>query len=292
MDYSPAKQSPSSKHIEEIVDWLQLDEWVKTLYTPDTPPVISHKTEDVQKQLSQLYHLDRCIQGARSIVQRIQTEATAEYQGLADQIANILDAADISLSASTLPKPTQHALAELSKLASNLELPNMRPESFERAIARNTIDGFRRQKQLDLLQSKTEDIWRKTEESRERQKKLMALLERRKQAGVVEQQKAREWMRNARVIAHKTEEYEQRLAELGRQRNEKKEQHEYADLKQLDEKVNALNKDVSDKRMALEGYNALPPDISLAYLKLEEAKQALDQLRIDCENAVAAAFGS
>ncbi|KAJ1843584.1 hypothetical protein LPJ57_009704 [Coemansia sp. RSA 486] len=287
MDYSPAKQGPS-KHIHDIVDWPQLDEWLKTLYAPDAPPVISQRTAETQAQLSQLHHLEKCIRSARSIVQRIQSEATTEYQGLSDQIAAILNTANISSSA--LPKPTSQALSSLSKLASTLALPNMRPESFERAISRMTIDGFRRQTQVSDLRDKRNELLRKTEESRERQRKLVILLDGRKQDSVVEQQKAREWMRNAQVIAHKSEEYEQRLEELGRERRKRGELHEYRELKNLDDRVNDLRKDVDDKQRALEGYSALPPDISLAYLKLEEAKQALDQLRIDCEDAVAAAF--
>ncbi|KAJ2235944.1 hypothetical protein H4R99_007853 [Coemansia sp. RSA 1722] len=287
MDYSPEKQGPS-KHIRDIVDWPQLDEWLKALYAPDAPPVISQRTAETQAQLSQLHHLEKCIRSARNIVQRIQSEASTEYQGLSDQIAAILNTANISSSA--LPKPTSLALSSLSKLASTLALPNMRPESFERAISRMTIDGFRRQTQVSDLRDKRNELLKKTEESRERQRKLVILLDGRKQDSVVEQQKAREWMRNAQVIAHKSEEYEQRLEELGRERRKRGELHEYQELKNLDDRVNNLRKDVDDKQRALEGYSALPPDISLAYLKLEEAKQALDQLRIDCEDAVAAAF--
>ncbi|KAJ1798369.1 hypothetical protein LPJ75_006870, partial [Coemansia sp. RSA 2598] len=142
------------KQAQGIVDWPQLDDWLKTLYAPDTAPAISHRTPEIQKQLSQLHRLDKCIGGARSIVQRIQSEATKEYEGLADQLAAILDAASISLSSPALPKTTKHALSELSKLASSLALANMRPESFERAIARAAIDGFRRQTQVDALREK------------------------------------------------------------------------------------------------------------------------------------------
>ncbi|KAJ1893706.1 hypothetical protein LPJ66_005598 [Kickxella alabastrina] len=284
--------SQNENNESEIVDWARLDQWLKSLYTPSLPPLLANRTVEMQHYLSQLFHIDACIRNAHSIVHRLQSEATNEYQALANQTSDILSHAGLPSTTSALPHPTASALAELSKTASNLGLSDMHPESFERAIAAATIDGFKRQTLVHNLVEQTETVHRKTKESRERQRLLRKLLEHRKVAAPVEQQKAREWVRNSQVIAAKTREYERRLEELAGMSEERGRVREYAEVKALDGEVGKLGVAVKGRQLALDGYKALPPDISLAYLKLEEAKMALGRLRVECENAVAAAFGS
>ncbi|KAJ2726408.1 hypothetical protein GGI07_000546 [Coemansia sp. Benny D115] len=87
-------------------------------------------------------------------------------------------------------------------------------------------------------------------------------------------------MRNAKVVAAKTQEYRDRLGELELQKT-----HEYAELKALDAKVSKREAEVREKRKACDAFGELPPDIPLAYLKLEEANNYLAQVRLECEDA-------
>ncbi|KAJ2740943.1 hypothetical protein GGI20_005521 [Coemansia sp. BCRC 34301] len=275
-----------------LIEWQHLDEWLKRLYAPSQPPLLT-KDANLQQQLSQLFLLDRPAREAQKTVERVQSEAISEYVALASYMQGILQTA--SLSASSLPATTTKALADMSGIASDLNLSDMRLESFERAVAEATILGFKRERRLEALRAQTAAIGKQARASQGRQAHLRKLLEERRAAAPIEEQKTREWLRNAEIIAQKSEEYRRRLAEATAEigsRQVAQRGLEYAQLKKLDEAVGALGASVQAKQRLNDGYAALPPDISLARLKLEEAKQALEQLRIECENAAAAAFST
>ncbi|KAJ1718040.1 hypothetical protein LPJ61_006918, partial [Coemansia biformis] len=140
-----------------------------------------------------------------------------------------------------------------------------------------------------------EAIQRQIQESRERKTRLQRLLDERTKGAPIEEQKAREWVRNADIIAQKSDEYAARLSELteaNRALRAGEQGLEYAQIRDLNAATETLGRAVLEKQSIYDGYAALPPDISLAYLKLEEAKQQRDRLRMECENAVDAAFST
>ncbi|KAJ2017303.1 hypothetical protein IWW57_001353 [Coemansia sp. S610] len=273
-------------------DWQSLEQWLKQLYAPSQPPLIT-KDSKTQQQLSQLYLLSQPVHEAQKLVERVQSEATSEYVALSSHIQTILRTAGVSLG--DLSTATTKALADMSAIASDLGLSDMRIESFERAVTEATMAGFKREQQLEAIKTQAAAIGRQTRASQERQARLRLLLEERTAAAPIEEQKTREWLRNADIIAQKSGEYRQRLNETEAE-TDKLRVHErgleYAQLSQLNASVCTLSDVVQEKQRMNDGYAALPPDISLAHLKLEEAKLALEQLRIECENAAAAAFSS
>ncbi|KAJ2802377.1 hypothetical protein H4S07_004708, partial [Coemansia furcata] len=181
-----------------LVDWQRLDEWLKRLYAPSQPPLIS-KDPKVQQQLSQLYLIDRPVREAQKLVERVQSEATKEYVALASHTQAILQAAGLAIG--DLPATTTKALADMSTIASDLGLTDMRVGSFERAVTEATMAGFKRERRLEAIRSQLTDVGRQTRASQERQTRLRQLLEQRVAAAPIEEQKTREWLRNADIIA-------------------------------------------------------------------------------------------
>ncbi|KAJ2709815.1 hypothetical protein H4R19_004056 [Coemansia spiralis] len=276
----------------ELADWAALDAWLASLYAPGQPPSVA-KDPETQQQLSRLYALDRPVREVHAIVEGVQSEAARDYTALGDQLAVILRTA--GLSPSDLPESTAKALSELSELGSRLGLGDLRPESFERAVALETMAEFQRQSAIEALRDQTEATQQQIQESRERKARLQRLLDERARTAPIEEQKAREWERNADIIAQKSAEYGRRLAELNaakRALQVRERGLEYAQIRDLNAAVEVLGQAVAEKQSIYDGYAALPPDISLARLKLEEAKQRCDRLRIECENAADAAFGT
>ncbi|KAJ2451848.1 hypothetical protein EV183_003310 [Coemansia sp. RSA 2336] len=272
------------------IDWNILDAWLRELFAPDLPPLIN-KSPAMLKQLETLYRLHRPILAVQRTVENIQSEAAREYTALAANIADILKTANITFS--SLSQPTSKALSELSATASDLGLSDMRIESFECAIAAQTIQKFKQQTEAALLAEQTHKLEEKIRASQSRQAKLRALLEERQSTVGSEEQKSREWVRNAQVVGQKSSEYRERLEGLQRTQSERQAEArglEYEQLKQLNDRVEQLRASVDEKQSMYDGYKALPPDIQLAYLKLEEAKVKLDQLRADCEVAADACF--
>ncbi|KAJ2681552.1 hypothetical protein GGH99_005149, partial [Coemansia sp. RSA 1285] len=172
---------------------------------------------------------------------------------------------------------------------------------------------FENSLRAEKARDQTRALRQKIQESQERQRRLRALLDSRRTESAVEEQKTREWLRNSAIVAQKTNEYRARLDQMMAEDQEEEEAGragsgrrvplrdtrggsngvvEYVQIKELDATVNELQGAVDERRAACAGYSALPPDIQLAYLKLEEARQTLEQLRVDCERAVAAAFDS
>ncbi|KAJ2831357.1 hypothetical protein J3B01_005366 [Coemansia erecta] len=276
----------------QSVDWPALEQWLKELYAPALPPMVT-KTPQMQHRLSTLLRLHQPILEVQHIVDAVQTEATREYTALSATISDNLQAANITLS--SLPSSTSKALSELSTTAVDLGLSDMRAESFECAVASQTMQQFKRQTEIDSLNEQTTGLQQKIRSSQNRQAKLRALLEDRRKAAPIEEQKAREWERNAQVVSQKSNEYRERLAELQRAVKESGAEErglDYDQLKELDTRVEELRATVDKKQNIYKGYEALPPDISLAYVKLEEAKVKLEQLRAECEHAVDAAFST
>ncbi|KAJ1945827.1 hypothetical protein FBU59_002200, partial [Linderina macrospora] len=153
--------------------------------------------------------------------------------------------------------------------------------------------GYKNQTQLETLETEQETVSRRIRESKERQQKLKRLLEARQKAVVVEAQKAREWTRNSEIIGKKTEEYRQRLGVLKDSAVDVRRRGvEFQQIKQLDAAVNELAMAVNAKRQAHSSYSELPPDTKLAWIRLEEARQALMQLQAECERAAERAYDS
>ncbi|KAJ2660469.1 hypothetical protein IWW48_002933 [Coemansia sp. RSA 1200] len=294
-----------------VVGWEVLDKWLKDLYAPDQlPPLVSanSSTPQLHRELSQLYITNSIIRESQSIVAQIQTESTLEYNALSARLYKILQ--PLRLVPADLSPAARDALAGLSQLACELGgVSDLRVESFERAVAARTIEQFENSLRVEKARDQTRVLRQKIHESQERQRRLRVLLDSRLAESVVEEQKTREWLRNSAIVAQKTNEYRARLDQI--MVNEEQEEAggagsgrrmplrdnrgssgvvEYAQIKELDTKVNELQSAVDERRTACAGYSALPPDIQLAYLKLEEARQTLEQLRVDCERAVAAAF--
>ncbi|KAJ2769004.1 HAUS augmin-like complex subunit 1 [Coemansia nantahalensis] len=276
----------------EPVDRAALEAWVADLFAPEPPPPVADDSE-TQQRLRQLYALDRPAREVRAIVEDLQSEVAREYAALGDLLAGILRTA--GLSPSDLPEPTATALSNLSEVADRLGLGDLRPESFERAVALETMAAFRCQSEIEALRDRTEATQRQIQESRGRKARLQRLLDERTRAAPIEEQKAREWERNADIIAQKSAEYSRRLDELdaaNRALRVRERGLEYAQIRDLNAAVELLGQAVAEKQSVYDGYAALPPDLSLARLKLEEAKQRRDRLRIECENAVDAAFSA
>ncbi|KAJ1834995.1 hypothetical protein H4S02_003204 [Coemansia sp. RSA 2611] len=275
-----------------LVGWATLDTWLKELYAPELTPMFT-KSDDMQRRLSTLYRLHQPIVEIQQIVENVQSEATREYTALSAAIADTLQTAGITVS--SLDPSASKALSELSTTASDLGLSDMRIESFECAVASQTMQAFKQQAEIDRLSEQTAALQRQMRGSQSRQAKLRALLEERSKAAPIEEQKAREWERNANVVSQKTQEYRERLAEIQGVIDERRVEErglEYAQLKELDQRVEELRAAVEYKQNRYRGYEALPPDIPLAYLKLEEARVQLEQLRIECEHAADAAFST
>ncbi|KAJ2844601.1 hypothetical protein IWW36_005120, partial [Coemansia brasiliensis] len=138
-----------------------------------------------------LYRLHKPILAVQQIVENVQSEATREYTALSANIADILKAANITLSG--LSQSTSKALSELSAIASDLGLSDMRVESFECAIASQTIKEFRERTEAASLSEQTQKLQEQIRNSQSRQTRLRALLDERQKAAGSEEQKCREW---------------------------------------------------------------------------------------------------
>ncbi|CAG8555624.1 1189_t:CDS:10 [Acaulospora colombiana] len=87
-----------------------------------------------------------------------------------------------------------------------------------------------------------------------------------------------EWEASANLLGFKAKEYHQKLTRLERQYSSLNVEGgglRYQSLKQKEEDVRALEKQVKIEAKKLQTYKVLPPDITLAQYKLDEARQTL-----------------
>ncbi|KAJ1906924.1 hypothetical protein IWQ60_011970 [Tieghemiomyces parasiticus] len=96
-----------------------------------------------------------------------------------------------------------------------------------------------------------------------------------------EEQKIREWTHNTQLLARKATEYQTRLDDLVNEYAKRRIEArglDYPTLQASDTRIRELSDQLRDAMRRLESYQALPPDITLATIKLDEANSALAAL--------------
>ncbi|CAG8529508.1 13905_t:CDS:2 [Ambispora leptoticha] len=240
------------KDITEQDKWNLIDEWIKKFYKNKLIPPFERNSATA----SALYEL-----ALFNIKQDAMAEITLknlkvhamEYSDEAKRIKNILDT--MGVSKEKLSKNGSAALSTLSSLAISLGLSDVENSSYIRALAQLNIDTARAERKHKDAMSAASVLETRIQEANIRITKLSRLLSNlRNNWDSMEGQKLREWKQNTKTLTQKGYEYQERLSSLeacGLRLEKLKQQEEH--------------------------------DIKLATLKLHEAKEKLNDLKINRE---------
>ncbi|CAG8523352.1 12232_t:CDS:2 [Ambispora gerdemannii] len=272
------------KDITEQDKWNLIDEWLKKFYKNKLIPPFERNSATA----SALYEL-----AVFNIKQDAMAEITLknlkvhamEYSAEAKRINDILET--MSVPKEELSKNGSVALNTLSSLAITLGLGDVESSSFIQALAQLNINTARAERKHKNATRAASALETRIKEANIQKIKLSRLLSNlRDNWDSMEEQKLREWRKNTDTLTQKGCEYQDRLSRLEKQytsMNIEEGGLRLEKLKQQQERVIAMEKEVKIKSQKLRNYQDMPPDIKLATLKLHEAKEKLNELKINRE---------
>ncbi|RHZ75002.1 hypothetical protein Glove_218g43 [Diversispora epigaea] len=268
--------------LSDIEKWETIDTWLKKLYK-DKPVPLFERNPATANALHRIALLNQQQDTISEIILQQQKIHALEYRTEALRIKDILDT--VGISKENLSKNGALALKSLSSLATIFGLKDIERSSYLSAIAQLTIDSYETERQIYEVSRIIESLKINTQEAKLKEEKLIILLTNlRKKWDLHEKQKLKEWEANNDLVNKKAIEYNQKLIRLEKQyssMNIEKEGLNFQKLKQREEKVGVLEQQIKTKTKKLKTYRVLPPDIMMAQLKLDEAKQTLNKLLED-----------
>ncbi|TPX41380.1 hypothetical protein SeMB42_g05593 [Synchytrium endobioticum] len=207
----------------------------------------------------------------------VQSTSAMEHLRLAgSRLSNILH--DATVDPSKFSKQALNNLDTLASLASTLELPDVQQGSYQTALFElmveedEHIDSVHHltrlrddlQKNVASLEADTNFLnrWTKSHEAKRE----------------IEEHVASTWDQNAIVLQQKSEEYMERLNVLQGEWTADKEAIRWPVLEELEREFDCIQEAYEDDVRLLKSYQDLPPDLTLARIKLSEREVELASL--------------
>ncbi|KAJ1919810.1 hypothetical protein H4219_001719 [Mycoemilia scoparia] len=180
----------------------------------------------------------------------------------------------LGISMNDLPTETRNKLDDLARWCVDLGLVKIDQSLLLKAVFVDTCQQYENEKKSQILRDIELRSHKGCISSRRRQAELLRVNEEMKNLVKIEGQKAREWKSNGKIIQAKIKEYSDRRDALEASLVVDP-KLEYQELQSLATNVKSLRNQASEKQRDLDSFSSLPPDLKLAWLKLEESKQTL-----------------
>ncbi|KAK5816568.1 hypothetical protein F5H01DRAFT_181854 [Linnemannia elongata] len=271
-------------------EWALIDRWLQSKYRTDEIPVFE-RTEETYQLLLELMHLNETQDTQARRTLHSLRQLSSSYKSEDTKLKETLQILDIQKD--DLPQETQHTLSQLSELAMILGVSDTQLSTLHQGLAQLHIENthyqtLQHQDHLSLLSSldrhqavALQDLIRLQELKRQFE-------EHRSTVGDIELRTRR---RSAELTRIKAKEDRNQLQELyeSQQRNGLDVEAQgltVAQLDQQEQEIAELEKQVDAQTKFLISYQAIPPDFTLARLKVKEATMRLDELTAEHEALV------
>ncbi|KAJ1985207.1 hypothetical protein H4R34_000166 [Dimargaris verticillata] len=211
-----------------------------------------------------------------------------EYETQTTRLAQSLQTTGVSLA--NVPPPLKDQLEALGRIAVLLDLKDVALSSFQIALCTWCNQYWTQKRTLVELRAQQRRIKQRQQDAQRQLQKVQRVLNQATTVHPMEEQKAREWRHNTRLLGQKTKEYASRVTDLGTivQAIDPITKHvDYDSLKRSDDRIIELSQQLNQHQDKVNSYMALPPDITLAKLKLEEANGYLTKLKAEREALLA-----
>ncbi|KAL7749938.1 hypothetical protein RI367_004814 [Sorochytrium milnesiophthora] len=236
----------------------------------------------------------------RNVMRDLAAVQLRQYYGqLEDQLtdsgmARFFRLVDESLAGSSTPvlerlsKQGTSYLTALVDLALRLQLGNVRESSYQLALtdlACHRQDVQSRKAKHDAQLTALETLREKLAQQEAQAQDICTTL--RRQAPE-EQALTQQYKAQAQLMSAKQEEYQRRLAAIISDQDARLGGIRLQPLQALQDQLHAQQQRFDKSRSLLQSYRDLPPDLTLAKLKLNEAQHRLQMLRIEKDNLLSA----
>ncbi|KAL1919617.1 uncharacterized protein VTP21DRAFT_1548 [Calcarisporiella thermophila] len=255
--------------------WNRIEQWLKKFY-PDGPPPYE-KTPSTLAVFSELMLLNEHQDELEKLSLQSFKETSYEYNAEAKRLNAILER--LGIQSDSLSKQGANHLHTLSSIALTLGLGDVRLSSYQRALSALTLSSAQIKRQSATLESYAQTIrsWRL--EADQKLARLKVILKECEAKRASEETKTADRYRSTETLSRKAREYRKRLEELEREYDENGiDSLRYSSLKHLEHQLEQLEAALVTKKNRLERLHDIPPDYTLARLKLQEQRQKLANL--------------
>ncbi|KAG0229492.1 hypothetical protein B0O80DRAFT_533471 [Mortierella sp. GBAus27b] len=265
-------------------EWSQIDRWLQSKYRGQDIPAFE-RTEESAKVLLELMRLNQKQDAhAQEAILALQ-QLSSSYQSEDVRLQEILQV--LGLQKDRLPSDSKRLLSQLSDLAMLLGTSDTTMASYHQALAQLRLDltqYSQQQKDQGARQAALEKSHAKAKSE------LVGLLElkrhwarERDTRGDIEQRTRRRSIELNRIKAVDDKEALERIQRYG-SLDAEAEGLTIAQLDSKEETVAILQRQLAAQNKMLSAYQEIPPDYTLAKLKLKEAELRLNELLAEQES--------
>ncbi|TPX34493.1 hypothetical protein SmJEL517_g02806 [Synchytrium microbalum] len=221
-----------------------------------------------------------------------------QLRSAGDKLLNIINGTGFNTT--KLSKPAQLNLELLSSLANSLSLTEVQVGSYETALLNLMMEEESIQESISRLSHLRSDLEKNLknldadldyltrharahahsnfETKQSSSNGLTRWTSSHQSKRDTEQQTASTWEHNVLLLHQKSEEYTERLEELQRDWTEEEESVRVPVVQDLERELDAIQRAYESDLRLLKSYQDLPPDITLAKIKLGEREKQLESL--------------
>jgi len=206
-------------------------------------------------------------------------QRTREYKSEADRLESMLSSR-LGLSLSDLSPSGQKAVDILASLASTLQLKNAQQSTFISAMLRVQNEQDDLAASLLQQQRQHQDLVRKTRAIVQQLHQCQKAIDEAKESSNAQASQQAHQQRQMHALAQKADNYQadRDVAKEALRRSGIREHETHSSLVHQHQKIKDLEVQVGSLLAILKQYHGLPPDLTLAQAKVDEARQQLQQL--------------
>eukprot|EP00794_Sanderia_malayensis_P009813 gene9813-10820_t len=252
----------------------EINIWLESMFSPRLVPqyeINKYTTNILYKIMKRNKELDRLLKISIDDITRKIEEYLIEDQ----QNQSILT--EIGLSQSSLSQSGMSSLKTLSELAVLLNLKNCNLSSY--LLALSDLSGRIERSSSDLKSQEIErqQLMNKFTAISNEKEAFERYFENLEQHALVQRPLAEKRRKETQFMKEKTKEYDALIQSLQESisQTELTDEIRHESLQQLSEELGEIRAQVKTLKTRLAGFHSLPPDMLLARVKVEEAKQEL-----------------
>ncbi|KAK3816069.1 MAG: hypothetical protein J3Q66DRAFT_388330 [Benniella sp.] len=287
-----------SNHLRESIfsktrssEWSQIDRWLQSKYPNQNVPAFE-RTEESAKVLLELMRLNETQDAhAQEAILALQ-QVSSSYQSEDMRLKEILQF--LGLQKDHLSADTRQLLSQLSNLAMILGTSDTTMASYHQALAQLRIDTIHYTQEQNDQNARRTALEKNQTDAKLELDRLLELKRRwtqeRELHGDIEQRTRRRSTELNRIRAVEDREALERMRRMSQSHGALDPEAQgltVAQLSSKEEGVLDLERQLETQTKMLSAYQEIPPDYTLAKLKLKEAELRLNELTAEHESMVA-----
>ncbi|KAJ3210585.1 hypothetical protein HDU67_005169 [Dinochytrium kinnereticum] len=178
-----------------------------------------------------------------------------------------------------LSQEAQDSVRTLTKLAEILDLRDVSTSSYLTAMSDVTLEKQRLEIDIEERNALLDELRKRRKALKEIREKTRAQLEGMRSRQQEDDELIGKWDRDSSILVQKGQEYSERIEYLKSSTDtNRSSQLNFTKLNNLRDEIASMKQERAENKMKLDSYQDLPPDMTLAKIKVAEGKHKLEGL--------------